>query len=121
MAREIRPNPNGEPLIVSVTIGQTNAGKYGVYLFEADRTTFRTVGTGDADTGNGVDLEVGDSGQLAGKFLTWDVVAAPVVGTRFSATLRATQGGKQLTQFTDDADVPSGSNFATIRASAVLK
>ena len=119
MARTIKAD-HSNPLSVSLTAGQIEFAIFGIYLFEADKITFRTIAIGSSTNGNGDEIVVAPGGSLSGKFLTWDVKAVPLSGTRFSVTLRAFQDGKTIASFLDVGDVPAGQNEALIRASAIF-
>lgn len=108
---------NGGQVIATINIGFAQFGKYALYLFEEDRTTFTEIGRGDTPAGQ-ESFAVGNGAALAGKFLSWDAVVVPITGNQVSVTLRLTQGGNPVTTFVDEAKVPSGRQSATIRASA---
>jgi hypothetical protein len=120
MAREIDIRPNGSAPEVVLTIGQIQTGAFAVYLFEADRVTRRELARGTARKGAGLPISLGAASTLQNKFVTWDVVAIPVTGSRVSATLTVLQDGQQVTSFTDFGDVRPGDNIGILSAGAKL-
>lgn len=119
--REIKVNPNGGPVSVTLTIGQAASGKFGIYVFDGPGSTnFRVVGTGNQDKGNGVPLIAGAAAELVGKVLAWDAVIAPLSGKKASVFLVATQDGHALNQFLDETTLTGTQNKVTIRTGALF-
>lgn len=115
--RTVDVSTGGGPVTATITIGFAQFGKYALYRFESDKTTFAEIGRGETPAGPESFL-VGDGANLAGKYLSWDAVIVPISGSQISVTLRVTQGGQPVATFVDDAKVPAGKQSATVRASA---
>ena len=120
MPRTIDIDPNGSRPEVVLTIGHAQTGAFAIYLFDADRVTHRELARGTARQGAGQPVSLGDAATLPQKILTWDAALIPVSGSRVSVTLTVLQNGRQVTSFTDTADVPAGQNAAILRTGALL-
>jgi len=121
MNRVIHIAPAGGPPTIQITIGQAQFGKFGVYLFEADRTTFNGLIIGHTPPGQ-QSASMGAAATLPGKFVAWDVVVAPFGsgdGQLFSVTLEVFQDGQRVSAFTDNGQF-TGTTPKLIRASASI-
>jgi hypothetical protein len=103
MSRTINISKSGGVPVARITIGQAQFGKFGLYVFESDKTTFHTIGIGHVPPGQ-QSFAMGDPAVLGGEYLSWHVKVAPFDAPPqqlFSVLVEVIQDGNVVNSFTD--------------------
>ncbi len=121
MPNAITIRKEGGTPFARITIGQAQFGKFGVYVFQRDKTTFHAIGIGHVPPGQ-QSFAMGDVSTLDGEFLVWDVVLAPfpsTPGQLFSVRMDIVQDGAVVNSFTDSGQF-NGTAPKAIHSSASI-
>ena len=121
MPNAITIKKQGDMPFVRITVARAQFGKFGVYIFEKDKTTFRTIGLGHVPPGQH-SFAMGDLDMLDGEFLVWDVIVAPftsVAAQLFSVRMDIVQDHRVVNSFTESGQF-SGTAPKAIHSSASI-